>query len=151
MPAESIGGDVQRSIVQQATSYVVVGGVNTVLSLGLLWLFYRSGLPYPIYTTLVYCTMIFVSFELNRRFAFAASPRSRGQYRQWLIRFCVLHVCNLTIIQLLQAFMIEKAEIPQYGAVVVAALVGMVIGFLGSRAIFDTARSALRSDDGQTR
>ena len=116
MPAESIGGDVQRSIVQQATSYVVVGGVNTVLSLGLLWLFYRSGLPYPIYTTLVYCTMIFVSFELNRRFAFAASPRSRGQYRQWLIRFCVLHVCNLTIIQLLQAFMADTKIVITGGA-----------------------------------
>jgi putative flippase GtrA len=140
MAPHPIGGDVHRSLARQATSYVLVGGVNTALSLALLWLFYHLGLPYPIYTTIVYGAMIFVSFELNRRFTFAASPRSRGQYRGWLLRFCILHACNLTVIQLLQAFMIEKAQIPQYRAVVAAALVGMVIGFLGSRLIFESAR-----------
>jgi putative flippase GtrA len=130
-----------RRLAQQVATYIVVGGINTVLSVGLLWLLYRSGLPYPVYTTLAYVIMILVSFELNRRFTFTATRFSRTQYRRWLMRFCLLHLANLAMIQVIQATLIERLHVPQYAAVVFAALSGMVTCFIGSKLIFEAGRS----------
>jgi putative flippase GtrA len=124
-------------LFQQAGTYVVVGIVNTFLSVVLLWLLYGLGWPYPVYTTVAYGIMILISFELNRRFTFAARSTSKRQSRRWLRGFFTLHLINLGLIQGVQAVVIEGAHLPQYVGVSAGLLVGLLVGFIGSKWVFE--------------
>jgi len=127
-------------LLRQASTYVVVGVVNTALSVALLWLLHSLGWPYPVYTALAYGIMILVSFELNRRFTFTARITSRQQWRQWLLRFFGLHLFNLLLIQAIQALLIEVARLPQYIGVSTGLVAGLVVGFVGSKWVFEPQR-----------
>lgn len=132
-----------RRLFQEVGIYIVVGIANTCLSVVLLWLLYGLGWPYPVYTALVYGIMILISFELNRRFTFATGSTSTKQWRRWLRSFCILHLLNLVLIQSVQAALIEGAHLPQYVGVSAGLLIGILVGFIGSRWVF---QSDLRED-----
>jgi len=139
MSSDPTASERQR-LLRQASTYVVVGVANTALGVALLWLLHALGWPYPVYTAVAYAIMILVSFELNRRFTFAARITSKQQWQQWLLRFFGLHLFNLLLIQLVQALLIEAAGLPQLIGVSTGLVVGLVVGFIGSRWVFEPQR-----------
>jgi len=56
------------------------------------------------------------------------------------LRFFGLHLFNLLLIQATQALLIEAAGLPQYIGVSTGLVVGLVVGFLGSKWVFEPRR-----------
>jgi putative flippase GtrA len=133
----------RRRLLRQAGTYVVVGLANTGLSIALLWLLYGLGWPYPVYTAVAYGIMILISFELNRRFTFAARTTSKRQWRRRLVRFFILHLINLALIQSVQALLIEGVRLPQSIGVSAGLAIGLVVGFIGSKWVFENDRRGI--------
>jgi putative flippase GtrA len=71
-------------------SFLVVGGVGTVVNLGCVWLFSRyTPLPYALYIVLATEISLLCNFALNDRFTFRALVDGR---RAWWLRCVRFHV-----------------------------------------------------------
>ena len=105
--------------------YCNVGVINTAVTAIIMAGLGALGVHYLIYTAVGYGVGICVSFFLNFRFTFAAS----GKVKQRFIRFLVINLANLGVVELLQIFLIEFIHLDKLPAAVIGMIWYVIFGF----------------------
>ena len=113
-------------ITSRLVRYLLVGGFNTVFSMGLMYLGAVFGLNYLVYTALGYTATILLSFFMNLHFTFKTSDRLA--YR--LIGFLLVSFSNLAIVEGLEYYLIEHCAIQRPIAILCGMLWYVSSGFL---------------------
>lgn len=105
--------------------YLMVGGINFTVCVGVMALLAWLGMHYTLYTTFGYGIAFLVSFALNLRFTFQASGRLKKRFS----RFLAINLTNLLIVQAIQAFLIEIIHTRHVLAIITGMLWYTVVGF----------------------
>jgi putative flippase GtrA len=117
----------------QFVRYGMVGGVNTLVGVGLIAFGAWLGWHYVFYTLFGYGVAFGVSFVLNFRFTF----RAQGSVGRRARRFVGLNLANLLAVQFLQAWLIEQLQAAELYAVAGGMVFYTIIGFyLNRRFVF---------------
>lgn len=70
-------------------SYLVFGGLTTVVNLMIYKLLIDSGVHYTLSTTIAFVVAVMVAFYTNRRWVFASREKGKRLYREMLLFFTV--------------------------------------------------------------
>jgi putative flippase GtrA len=93
-----------------AFRYGLVGLANTAFSTALMLVLSCIGFPYILYTAIAYVAGMFLSFILNYHITF----RCAGvQVARRALKFALVSLSLLGMVQLLQFLLIEKVGIPE--------------------------------------
>ena len=115
-----------RTFIDKFGRYLVVGALNTVLSISIMYLGALLGLGYLWYTALGYTTTILLSFFLNLRYTFKMRDRMLAR----LAGFMLVSFSNLAIVELLEYYLIDCCAIPRQVAILCGMLWYVSSGFL---------------------
>ena len=113
---------------QQFLRYGMVGGVNTLFGVSCMWALAQTGLPYPVYTGFTYALSFILSYTLNRLFTFKT-----GASWQHFIRFALVNVVNMLLVQALQIIWIEGLRIHEPVAVGMGMVAYFLVGFWANK------------------
>ena len=89
--------------------YLLVGAMNTLLTLCLMFIGAVAGFSYLYYTAFAYLIGITCSFFMNLRFTF----RVQGQIKRRLFLFFLINLGNLFIVECIEYTLIEKFSMVQ--------------------------------------
>jgi putative flippase GtrA len=117
------------AFIPQFSRYALVGVANTLVGTGLMLAGAHMGLHYAVYTLLGYSAAFGVSFWLNFHFTFHA----KDQLRQRMVRFILINLVNLGMVQLLQAALIEGLHLQELLAVILGMAYYTISGFFLNR------------------
>jgi putative flippase GtrA len=106
--------------------YSLVGGVNTVLSLSLMYLGACLGIGYLWYTAVAYSTTILLSFFMNLRYTFKTRDRMGAR----LVGFLLVSFGNLAIVELLEYYLIDHCAVDRPLAILAGMVWYVASGFL---------------------
>lgn len=125
-------GPLLRLLRRQQVAYLVVGGLNTAVGLGLFalthWLF-GEVIGYMGSLVVGYCLATLVAFALHRRFVF----RVEGHLARDLARFIGVHVSSLALNAVLLPLFVEVAGLGPLVAQTVATGLTVVLNYFAHR------------------
>ncbi len=110
--------------------YGLVGLLNTAVFSLAAWLLHKTGWYYPAYTALAYVIAILFSFVMNTFFTFkkGSSPKTT-----MFLRFILVTLILLGLVQLIQLGLIEKLEWPEIAGVISGMIFYTGVGYIVNR------------------
>jgi putative flippase GtrA len=122
MGRTAVGPDsVRRLLSDQRVTYLIVGGINTALGLGVFVLLYLAGLPYLAALALAYTLVLPVGFVLQRRFVFKVT----GSVVPDFLRYCAVQSAAFAMNVVFLPALVEVLHAPVVPAQVVS--LGLVV------------------------
>jgi putative flippase GtrA len=125
------------SITPEFIRFIIVGGVNTLLSY-VIYVSFLLFLPYPVAYTLAYIIAIFISYYLNTKFVFKRKARLSKALQfplvylaQYLVGFGSLYI------------LVEILSVSEFIAPVLVVMITIPVTFILSRLII---KGHLRSE-----
>jgi putative flippase GtrA len=109
--------------------YCMVGLVNTIICLLLMACGSYLGLPYLFYTPLAYGLAMLNSYLLNAWLIFEESYWDKQQ----LIRFFLMNLLNLLVVELCEYGLVEKVGMSERAAVLISMICYTILGFILNR------------------
>lgn len=128
---------IDKIFIEHLYKYLGIGVINTIVGYGLIFSLMFFGLNPFVSNFIGYLIGIFVSYYLNKRFNF----RSKKSYKDTLPKFFaslfIAYLANLIVLTIA----IKSLLINKYISQIIAGVVYVGIGFLGSKyfAFSDTA------------
>lgn len=110
--------------------YGVVGILNTGVFALTAWLISRTGAHYVLYTAIAYAVAIFFSFIMNVFFTFR---KSDGLLSPMFLKFILVSLLLLGLVEILQLLLIEKLEIREFWGVLGGMVFYTGVGYLANR------------------
>ena len=117
--------DTNKNLIAQFAFYLAIGGVNTLLTAGIMTLLARAGAHYTLYTAMGYSAGFLSSYYWNSRLTF----RAQAVNRHLLTQFLIANLCLLLLVQTLQICLIELIKIPELPSIIVGMAAYTLIGF----------------------
>ena len=114
------------ALFEKFRRYLLVGGFNTVLNLGMMYIGSSMGLSYLLYTPMGYLTTILFSFFINLHYTFKV--RDRRGYR--LLGFLCVSLTNLAIVEIIEYVLVDLCSVARWIAVILGMGWYVVTGFL---------------------
>jgi putative flippase GtrA len=114
----------QRLLADQRVTYLLVGGLNTALGLGVFVLLYLVGLPYLVALALAYALVLPVGFALQRRFVFKVTGTVVADF----LRYCTVQSAAFAMNVVFLPALVEVLGAP----VVPAQVVSLALVVVGS-------------------
>jgi putative flippase GtrA len=106
--------------LEQLLRFVLVGGLNTVLTTGLYLLLVYLGVYYHIALACDYATGILIGFLLNRKWTFSATQGKSGSFLRYLSTYLAVYAGNAALL----TFIVEAGWLgPKIGQIVALAIV----------------------------
>jgi putative flippase GtrA len=131
-----------RLVRDQRVSFLIVGGINTVVGFGLYaafttWVFHDVYLGYTLSLIVSYAIAIVIAFVLYRRFVF----RVTGHVVRDFLRFISVYAVSIGINLVALPVLVELVGIPPILAQAVILVITTVVSFVGHRS-FSFRRAA---------
>ena len=114
------------TLFDKFSRYLLVGGLNTVICLLIMYLGARLNLHYLVYTPMGYMTTILLSFFMNLHYTFQVKDRAGSR----LIGFLLVSLVNLAIVELMEYGLIEICSFPRWLAILTGMSWYVLTGFL---------------------
>lgn len=137
--ARMIGGEPVRNMLlrlvrDQRVSFLIVGGINTLLGFGLysaftLWVFHDVYLGYTLSLVVSYAIAITVAFVLYRRFVF----RVTGHVIRDFVRFVAVYAVSIGINLVALPVLVEFVGISPILAQAIILVITTIVSFVGHR------------------
>ena len=110
--------------------YGLVGLLNTGIFTLAAWLLHKTGWHYAAYTALAYAIAILFSFVMNTIFTFRKSSALKTTM---FLRFLLVTLTLLGMVQLIQLGLIEKMEWPELAGVISGMIFYTGVGYIANR------------------
>ena len=110
--------------------YGLVGVLNTAVFTLAAWLLHKTGWHYTAYTALAYAIAIIFSFLMNTFFTFR---KSQVPLSAMFLRFLLVTLILLGLVQLIQLGLIEKLEWPELAGVISGMVFYTGVGYIVNR------------------
>ena len=114
------------ALIDKFRRYLMVGALNTVLNLGVMYIGSSLGFGYLIYTAMGYLTTIILSFFMNLHYTFKIKDKPGAR----LMGFMVVSLTNLALVELIEYVLIESCSLPRWFAIFVGMTWYVSTGFL---------------------
>lgn len=114
------------ALINPFRSYLIVGIMNTLLCLMIMYCGARLGLNYLAYTGLGYVIAILFSFFMNLRYTF----RVEGHTLRRLFLFLCINVVNLLLVELIEHVLIETVALNKLAAIFIGMSWYIFSGFV---------------------
>ncbi|RKX84299.1 MAG: hypothetical protein DRP70_13435 [Spirochaetes bacterium] len=110
--------------------YGLVGLMNTAVFSLAAWLLHKTGWHYAAYTALAYAIAILFSFVMNTFFTF---KKGNAPKTTMFLRFMLVTLILLGLVQLIQLGLIEKLEWPELAGVISGMVFYTGVGYIVNR------------------
>lgn len=126
---------------REALLYLFFGGLTTLLSILLFWLFTALGLDVLIANVLSWILSVLFAYVTNARWVFEARPQSAGETARLLLRFYAGRLFTLGVEELLLWGFIKRLGLPAMPVKIVSQVVVIVLNYVVSKLlVFRTKR-----------
>lgn len=114
------------TLIDKFKRYLMVGGVNTLLNLLIMYIGASLGLHYLLYTPLGYLTTIILSFFMNLHYTFKVHDKHLSR----LLGFLSVSLINLGIVEVLEYLLVEHLHLKHWLAIILGMGWYVIFGFL---------------------
>jgi putative flippase GtrA len=114
------------NLIDKLSSYLIIGMMNTVICLLVMYLGSNFGLDYLYYTAMGYLIGIILSFFLNLHFTFQV----KGKLFKRLFLFVIISFFNLLLVELIEYTLIESFNWNRFLAIFCGMAWYVITGFI---------------------
>ncbi|MBQ6465529.1 MAG: GtrA family protein [Oscillospiraceae bacterium] len=118
---------------REALLYLFFGGLTTLLSILLFWLFTALGLDVLIANVLSWILAVLFAYLTNAKWVFEARPQGFGERLRLLLRFYAGRLATLGAEELLLWLFIKRLGLPPMPVKIAAQLVVIVLNYVVSK------------------
>ena len=118
---------------REALLYLFFGGLTTLLSILLFWLFTALGLDVLIANVLSWILVVLFAYLTNAKWVFEARPQGFGERLRLLLRFYAGRLATLGAEELLLWLFIKRLGLPPMPVKIAAQLVVIVLNYVVSK------------------
>lgn len=118
---------------REALLYLFFGGLTTLLSILLFWLFTALGLDVLVANVFSWILSVLFAYVTNARWVFKARPRGAGETLGLLLRFYAGRLATLGAEELLLWLFIKRLGLPPMPVKIAAQLVVIVLNYVVSK------------------
>jgi len=123
-------GSPRNTLIVQFLAYAVVGGISSIVDVGVFWLLNNAKFPLAVSATISFVLATLLNYVLSYTVAFA---RGRFSPREEVIRFWLVSLVGLVINDLLIYVFAKVAHLSPMVAKVITLPLVLVWNFLGRR------------------
>lgn len=116
-------------MIKQFSSYMVVGYINFIVCITVMFVMQSCQLHYITYTISGYLCSMVCSYLLNRRYTFPATKR----WQRECVLFFLINGINLIFTALLEMVLIETIDFTEWDAVILGMCFYTIVGFFTNR------------------